>query len=112
MKKQHSDFVKELRKNQTNAEAILWTRLRGSQMNGVKFRRQQPIKNYIVDFVTFENRLIIELDGSQHDEVLMKEKDAQRMAFLESQGFRVIRFWDSDVLTNIDGVLEKIVEAL
>jgi adenine-specific DNA-methyltransferase len=112
LKKQNTDFAKELRRNQTNAEAVLWNRLRSSQVNGVKFRRQQPIKNYIVDFVTFEKRLIVELDGSQHDEASMKEKDTKRTAFLESQGFRVIRFWDNDVLSNIDGVLEKIAEVL
>ena len=82
------------------------------QLNGVKFRRQEPIGNYIVDFVSFDNSLVIEIDGGQHNELQMKEKDTRRTAWLESQGFRVIRFWDNDVLLNIDGVLEKIAEAL
>jgi very-short-patch-repair endonuclease len=113
LKKQpHTDLAKELRRNQTNAEAILWTRLRSLQLNRVKFRRQQPIKNYIVDFVSFENSLVIEIDGGQHNEEIIKEKDNQRTAWLESQGFRVIRFWDNEVLLNINGVLEKILEVL
>ncbi len=75
---------------------------------GLKFRRQQPIGNYIVDFVCFENKLIIELDGSQH--IDDKDKDNERDGWLNSQGFTVIRYWNNDVISNINGVLEHLVE--
>jgi very-short-patch-repair endonuclease len=86
--------------------------LRDKQIDGVKFRRQQPIENYVVDFVSFEKRLIIEIDGGQHDEAENKKRDEQRTAWLEKDGYRVIRFWNNDVLLNIEGVLTKIKEAL
>ena len=75
-------------------------------MEGVKFRRQQPIENYIADFVSFQKRLVIELDGGQH--AGDKKKDMKRDQLLEENGFTVIRFWNNDVLGNIDGVLEVI----
>jgi very-short-patch-repair endonuclease len=75
-------------------------------MDGVKFRRQQPIENYIVDFVSFKKRLVIELDGSQH--AIDKQRDMERDRFLQDNGFNVLRFWNNDVLSNIDGVLEVI----
>lgn len=77
-------------------------------MEGLKFRRQQPIDNYIADFICFENRLIIEVDGGQHAE--QKEKDIERDTYLQQQGFSVLRFWNNDVLQNIDGVLAVIRE--
>ena len=86
--------------------------MRDKQIDGVKFRRQQPIENYVVDFVSFEKRLIIEIDGGQHDEAENKKRDEQRTAWLEKDGYRVIRFWNNDVLLNIEGVLTKIKEAL
>jgi very-short-patch-repair endonuclease len=79
-------------------------------LEGIKFRRQEPIGNFIVDFVTYEKRLVIEIDGGQHNEVEGREKDQQRDAWLQSQGFRVLRFWNHEVLQNIDGVLEVIRE--
>ena len=106
------NLARGLRQRQTEAERILWTRLRNTQLNGVKFRRQQPIGIYIVDFVSFDKRLIIELDGGQHNEVQMIEKDEQRTRWLKGENFKVIRFWDNDVLANIDGVLIQIKEAL
>jgi very-short-patch-repair endonuclease len=75
------------------------------QMGGLKFRRQQPIDHYIVDFVCFENRLIIEIDGGQHAE---NEKDLERDKYLAENGFKVLRFWNNEVFTNIEGVLEVI----
>ncbi len=72
------------------------------QMEGYKFRRQQTIDNYIVDFVCFENRLIIEIDGGQHAE---NEKDVERDKYLSKNGFKVLRFWNNEVFTNIKGVL-------
>ena len=101
-------FAKTLRRNSTDAEAVLWKRLRARQVEGIKFRRQQPIENFIVDFVSFEKRMIIELDGGQHAE--QKNKDVQRDRFLTENGFRVLRFWNNEVLENIDGVLEVIRE--
>jgi very-short-patch-repair endonuclease len=103
--------AKVLRKNQTDAERKLWSKLRDNQIDGVKFRRQQPIGNYIADFVSFEKRLIIEIDGGQHNEDKNTMKDEQRTAWLEKDGYRVIRFWNNDVLLNSEGVLMKIREA-
>jgi very-short-patch-repair endonuclease len=102
-------FAKNLRKNSTDAEVLLWQRLRARQLNGIKFRRQQPCKNFILDFLSFEKRLIIELDGGQHAQE--RHKDIERDRFLSENGFRVLRFWNNEVLKNIDGVLEVIRES-
>ncbi len=99
-------IAKNLRKNQTGVEAVLWNRLRAKQVEGIKFRRQQPIENFIVDFVSFEKRIIIEVDGGQH--AAKKQTDLKRDKFLSDNGFKVLRFWNNDVLENIDGVLEII----
>lgn len=85
---------------------MLWQHLRSRQLEGLKFRRQQPIDNYIVDFVCLEKRIIIEVDGGQH--AVEKGKDIKRDDYLEKNGFRVLRFWNNDVLTNINGTLEII----
>jgi len=98
--------AKILRKNSTKAEALLWSKIRSRQLEGIKFRRQQPIENYIVDFVCFEKKVIIELDGGQHAE--QKTKDQMRDNRLAEDGFTVLRFWNNDVLENIDAVLEII----
>jgi very-short-patch-repair endonuclease len=100
------------RHNQTDAEKALWTRLRSKQLKGVKFRRQQPIGTYIVDLISFDSRLIIEIDGSQHSQDNKTNKDEKRTMWLQQRGYQVIRFWDNEVLQNIDGVLEKILAAL
>ena len=109
---QHISFARALRRNQTDAERILWNQLRNLQLDGVKFRRQHPIGNYIVDFVSLDRKLIIELDGGQHNEEQVKEKDEQRTKWLESEGYKVLRFWDNDVLSNTEGVILLIQEAL
>ena len=101
-----------LRKEQTDVERLLWSRLRNRQLNQIKFRRQQPIGSYIVDFVSFDKMLIIEIDGGQHNEFNNKAQDEQRTNYLENGGFKVIRFWNNDVLQNLDGVLIRIGEAL
>ncbi len=93
----------------TDAERKLWGKLRNRQLLGCKFRRQQPIGSYIADFVCQEHRLVVEADGSQHAD---SESDAVRTALFESLGYRVIRFWNADVLLNIDGVLTVIADAL
>ncbi len=101
------DTARRLRRDQTNAERTLWFRLRDRRLNGMKFRRQTPIASYVVDFCCEASRLIIELDGGQH--ALIKEQDAKRTEDLEARGYIVLRFWNNDVLRNIDGVLETIV---
>lgn len=99
-------FARELRNNSTEVERLLWRYLRNSQLEGVKFRRQQVIGAYIVDFVSFEKRIVIELDGGQHAEKHMY--DEQRDACLRANGFVVLRFWNNEVIENSVGVLEVI----
>lgn len=99
-----------LRQAQTDAEGRLWSKLRERRLQGAKFRRQHPVGRYIVDFCCPERGLVIELDGSQHAE--QAEADNERSAFLAAQGYRVLRFWDSEVLVETDGVLEAIRRAL
>lgn len=114
MRKHYEQVVlsRELRKEQTEAEKLLWSRLRNNQLCGVKFRRQQPVGNYIVDFVSLDKKLIIEIDGGQHDEITIRTKDQQRTIYLEGRGFKVMRFWNNDVLKNTEGVLLQIEEVL
>ncbi len=102
--------ARNLRTQSTDAERTLWRHLRSRHADGYKFRRQHPIGPYIADFACPEQWLIIELDGSQHMERTVQ--DRQRTTFLESQGFRVLRFWDNDVLKNTEGVLTTILIAL
>lgn len=102
--------ARELRVNLTDAERLLWKHLRSRELSGYKFRRQQPVGQYIPDFVCFEKRLLIELDGSQHSEEVAQ--DSERSAWLEAQGFRVLRFWNNQVLREIDAVKRAILEAL
>ena len=99
-------LAKDLRKNATEAEALLWSRLRPRQIEGAKFRRQQPLENFIVDFVSFEKRIVIELDGGQHAED--RDKDEERDTCLKNNGFIVLRFWNNEVFENLQGVLETI----
>ncbi|MBS9475610.1 endonuclease domain-containing protein [Ancylobacter radicis] len=100
--------ARRLRKDQTDVEALLWSRLRDRRLEGWKFRRQAPVDRYIVDFLCVDAKLVIELDGGQH----AVEDDAERTRMIEACGYLVIRFWNNDVLTNLDGVLLRIVEAL
>lgn len=87
-------------------------KLRNRQLEGVKFRRQQPIGPYIVDFASFEKKLVIEIDGGQHSEEKVKKRDTERTAWLKERGYRILRFWNNEVLTNLEGVLKRIREAL
>jgi len=98
--------ARSLRKNQTDAERLLWQKLRNRQLLNVKFRRQFPIAPYIADFVCLELKLIIELDGSQHFDQIVY--DNERSGFLKQRGFEVLRFWNNDVFKNTEGVLESI----
>jgi very-short-patch-repair endonuclease len=106
---QKTKLARELRRNQTDAEKVLWQRLRARQLHGAKFRRQVPIGNYIADFLCPDAKLIVELDGGQHVDCA---RDVTRTKELEDAGFVVLRFWNNDVLTNEDGVLERISEML
>ena len=98
--------ARSLRKRQTDAERLLWSRLRSRQLARFKFRRQQTMGVYIIDFISLEAMLIIELDGGQHATQL--EYDAKRSGYLNRLGFKVLRFWNNDVLQDIDAVLEFI----
>ena len=101
--------AKELRKNQTPAEQKLWSALRSDQL-GVNFRRQHAIGPYIVDFVCLKQKLILELDGGQHLE--QEQYDAERTQFLQAKGYRVLRFWNNDVMKNLNGVISAVQDAL
>ena len=102
--------ARTLRQNMTDAERRVWQILRSHQMNGYRFRRQAPIGRYIADFVCHEARLIVEIDGGQHDRSSLRE--AERAGFLQNEGYRILRFWNTEVLANLDGVHEAIVEEL
>ncbi len=102
--------ARHLRREQTDAEIRLWSRLRERRLAGFRFRRQFPIGNFIVDFCCRERRLVIEVDGGHHLEQV--ESDRKRTELLEARGYIVLRFWNTDVLANTDGVLEEILNAL
>jgi very-short-patch-repair endonuclease len=104
------DKAKALRSNQTDAEQRLWYHLRAHRFMGLKFKRQKPVGRYIADFVCMEQRLIIELDGGQHAEEAAY--DGQRDAWLRSQGYTVLRFWNNDVMQQLDSVLGQIASSL
>ena len=104
------NFARALRTNATDAERRLWRHLRQRQIDGFRFRRQQPIGPYFVDFFCPEAKLILELDGGQH--TMREAADEARTEWLEARGYRVLRFWNNDVLQNTEGVLVRIGEAL
>jgi very-short-patch-repair endonuclease len=106
--KSTTEKARALRKRSTEAERLLWSHLRAKRLGGLKFRRQEPIGRYIVDFVSFDRSLIVELDGGQHLEE--KAEDDERTRWLECQGFRVLRFWNNDVMRNVQTVLKRIRE--
>ena len=102
-------LARALRRQMTEAEKMMWSKLRDRRLEGVKFKRQKPIAGYIVDFVALDFKLIVEIDGGQHAE---NAEDAARTRVLEECGYHVVRFWNNDVLGNIDGVLEALVQEL
>ena len=106
---QSRDFAKQLRQNLTDAERVLWRHLRAHRFQGQKFRRQQPLGPYVVDFVHFSAKLVIEVDGGQHNGATT---DLRRDAWLSAEGFRVLRFWNDQVLRQQEAVLEAILLAL
>lgn len=101
---------KKLRKNATPQEIIAWSRLRAKRFHNLKFKRQYPIGKYIVDFICLDKKLIIEIDGSQHKEKNQEIYDKERTEFLESLGFRILRFWNNEINNNLEGVFLKIEE--
>src|SRR5690606_28510909 len=104
--------ARELRKNATNAEQLLWSLLRDRQLLGVKFRRQHPEEGVILDFAATKYQLAIELDGGQHAQENNAAKDAVRTKKLEAGGWKVLRFWNNDVLQNLEGVAMTIADTL
>lgn len=101
--------AKDLRKNTTDAEKCLWQILRNRQLNGLKFRRQVPLGHYIADFVCKEKKLIVELDSSGHLEELQIKHDLKRTEFLESEGYKIIRFYNTDIFKNLEGIIDEIL---
>ncbi len=110
MRSRLTGAARVLRRHSTDAERVLWRHLRNRQLKGKKFRRQAPIGPYVVDFVCHEARLVVEVDGGQHAQA--RDRDQARDAWLRSQGYRVLRFWNNEVLRNTQGVLERIAEEL
>ena len=102
-----TEAARELRMRMTDAERVLWQRLKAKQLDRFKFRRQEQIGRFIVDFVCFEKRIVIEADGGQH--AVERLKDEERTQWLNSQGYTVLRFWNNDILTNIEGVWRQSV---
>ena len=107
--RRHTDLARNLRNNATDAERLLWSALSNRKIGGVRFNRQVCIGRYVCDFVARTPRLIIEVDGGQH---ATNSDDAERTTWLETQGYQVLRFWNHDVLSNIEGIAVQIVQAL
>ena len=107
-----NEIARRLRRNRTSAESKLWGRLRQLKWVGLRFRQQAPIDRFVVDFVCFGKRLIVEVDGATHSTQDERQRDKDREDFLLTQGFRVVRFSNEDVLQNLDGVMDTIVHAL
>ena len=105
-----ASHTKYLRSRMTDAEWKLWYRLRGGRFEGMKFRRQVPLGPYVVDFLCERANLVVEVDGGQHAERI--DHDVARSEWLSARGYRILRFWNNDVLANLDGVLEVMRQAL
>ena len=103
-------LAKKLRKNMTDAERLLWQHLRNRRLGGFKFRRQRPIGPYIVDFICLEKQIVIEVDGGQHAGQL--ESDSKRSAYLKEKGYKVLRFWNNEVLQETESVLSVVLSSL
>ena len=101
-------YSRELRRNMTDAEKLLWSEIRGKQLKGYQFYRQKIIGNYIVDFYCSKSKLVIEIDGSQHYCVEGKEKDRARDDYMASMGIKVLRFSDREIFENLNGIVERI----
>jgi very-short-patch-repair endonuclease len=107
---QDTKIARKLRKQQTPQEVRVWSRLRDRQFLGYKFRRQVPLGRYVVDFYCPEKKLVLEIDGGHH--MQQQTQDQQREDLLKSQGYQILRFWNSDIEQNLEGVFEKIMQVL
>ena len=105
-------IARKLRNNMTEQEKRLWYYLRKRFINNCSFRRQYPIGNYIVDFICRKKNLIVEIDGGQHNDKNIKMYDTERTNYLETKGYKVLRFWNNDVDNNLEGVLNEIMKNL
>lgn len=103
-------YAKRMRREPTEAEKLFWWEIRDRRLAGLKFKRQYLIDSYIVDFVCLEHKLIVELDGGQHSEMI--NNDAKRSAVLQSNGFRVLRVWNAEIFTNMEGVIDAVLAEL
>jgi len=110
--RRQTQIARELRRRQTDAETLLWSRLQNRQLNGVKFRRQHPLGPYVVDFVSLERRIVVEVDGGQHGEDEGRKRENERTTWLQNAGYQVLRFWNNEVLLNTEGVLERMMEVM
>ena len=110
--KKNRTNAKSMRRQMTDAELKLWNELRAHRLMKLSFRRQMPIGNYIVDFACAKHKLIIEVDGSGHGEEASLQHDIKRTIFLETNGWTVIRFWNDEILQNIDAVCSNIISSL
>ena len=108
VRRQISPHTAELRRNRTDAEDRFWQAVRNRQIDGFKFKFQATIEPFVVDFLCIETKLIVEIDGGQHSDAV----DARRTRFLEGEGYRLLRFWNNDVLQNLEGVIEVVSAAL
>ena len=102
------DRARRLRRDLTDAETLLWSKLRDRKLQGLKFRRQYPIAGFIADFACVESGILVEIDGGQHT----PKRDQRRSAILEVRGFQILRYWNNEVLRNIEGVLSDILSAI
>ena len=102
--------ARSLRNNMTDAEQMLWYCLRRKQLGGFRFRRQHPFEQFVLDFYCCEVKLALELDGGYHNEPDVKTRDSVRTEFLSARGIKVLRFWNNDVFSNLEGVLQKILD--
>ena len=106
------EAARSLRKNLTDAEQLLWFCVRRKQLGGFRFRRQHPFEQYVLDFFCYEARLAVELDGGQHNDPNIHSRDRERTAFLNNHGIQVVRFWNNEVFSNLEGVLQTIYDLL
>jgi very-short-patch-repair endonuclease len=104
--------AKQLRQTMTRAETLLWRYIKANRIDGLAFRRQVPIRNYIADFICFSARIVVELDGESHDFVAQQQSDSDRDAFFASEGFQILRFTNEQVMSNLEGVVEAIRQAI
>lgn len=109
-RKRLTPVARRLRREMTDAERLLWSRLRGGQLDGRSFTKQFPVGDAVVDFACRRAKLVVEVDGSQHERA--KKADAARTEMIQAHGYHVIRYWNSDIFTNLDGVLEDILHNL